>query len=1140
MAYDIGTARGVVQIAYDGKGVTEAQAGLSAVEAQSGKGAAALTGVGKAATKTGLVIAAGLGAAVYAAANFEQKMSNIGAVSGATAKEMEGLRAKALQLGKDTQFSASESADAIEELIKAGISVKDVINGAADATVNLAAAGGVDMPTAASVMSAAMNTFGVAGKDVAQVADLIAGAANASATDVVGVGEAFKYVAPLASAAGISIEDTTVAIAALAKQGIEGSMAGTTLRGMLQNLTPMTDAAAAKMEALGIITKDGSNQFYDAAGNTKSMAEISGVLQKALKGLNDEQMTQALTTMFGARAMTGAVALAKAGKDGFEELATAVGKVSAADVAAEKMDNLKGSFEELKGSVETLAIEIGTPLLNSIRGMVDGLTGAVNWFLGLSNGMQKLIGVGGATAAGILLVVGALIKIIVWGQKVNAMLALTKMAFLGTWAAALGPILAVVAAVAAVVAIFVLLYKKNETFRNAVNAAWAGIKAAVAAVVSWFQGTVAPAFAKVFNAIKEPLMALWAFFKQVWSDLTIIVTRAWSIMGPAVMAGINLIKSVVVAGFNILKSVVVASMNVIKAVFTTAWRVLAAVVGPIWNVIKSVVKNSINVVKNVILGVLNVLKGDWKGAWNNLKAVAQSIWNIIKAVITNALNAIKGVFVAVLNGIKSVVTSAFNGIKSIITSVINGIKSIITSGLNAAKAVFVAVWNAVKAATTAAWNGIKSAVTTGINNVMNLIRSLPGKIKGALSGAASWLVSTGADIVRGLISGISSMAGAVMDALLSLIPGPLKKFAGKLGIGSPSKVFKQFGKWVGQGFIEGVVGTQADVTSAFGGLVEKLKKKGFNSLAAMAKNTRSQLMGIAKTYEEQTARLQEATDKLREIQEEARELRREVAAGIVGTGDIASFSGKTDSEGNPLPVTFADIIAGLRGSVQQARAFAQVITQLQNMGLNQTALEQLIDAGPEAGLAAANAILAEGAGAVAAINDLQIKLQNQADYLGQFAADNMYDAGIKAAQGLVNGLESQIGALEDTMEKLARALVKAIRRALRVKSPSRVMRELGKDTGLGFVLGLAGMARDVSRAGTTLADAARFSMPPGFANASGGVVPNRAMANAPSGPGANLLDVKVFIGETELTDIVRVQVGDTMAPLRRVVQQGAY
>ena len=153
MSYDIGTARGVIEMDYNGRGVTQAEADLQGLEKTGGRTGTSMNKVAKGMATGGLIIAAGLAVGVNAAANFEQRLSAIQAVSGATASEMDALSDKALQLGADTSFSAGESAQAMEELVKAGLSVEDVLNGAADATVSLAAAGEIALPEAATIAS---------------------------------------------------------------------------------------------------------------------------------------------------------------------------------------------------------------------------------------------------------------------------------------------------------------------------------------------------------------------------------------------------------------------------------------------------------------------------------------------------------------------------------------------------------------------------------------------------------------------------------------------------------------------------------------------------------------------------------------------------------------------------------------------------------------------------------------------------------------------------------------------------------------------------------------------------------------------------------------------------------------------------
>lgn len=326
----------------------------------------------------GLAIGAAGAKAIEAAAGFEQTMSGVKAVSGATQEEMKQLSGLALQLGKDTSFSASEAGKGIEELVKGGLSVQDIMGGAAKATLNLAAAGGVSLPDAATIAANALAQFNLKGADMAHVADLIAGAANASALDVGQFKFSLQAAGAVASTVGFSFDGLATAIAVMGKAGITGSDAGTSLKTMFLNLQPSTKKATETMQELGILTKDGANAFFDAAGKVKSMSEVAGILEKATRDLTQQQKLQKLETIFGSDAIRAAAVFAKEGAAGFDTMAASMGKVTAEAVGNEKLNNLNGSLEQLKGSLETAAITLGLTFLPVLKKLTDGATGFIN------------------------------------------------------------------------------------------------------------------------------------------------------------------------------------------------------------------------------------------------------------------------------------------------------------------------------------------------------------------------------------------------------------------------------------------------------------------------------------------------------------------------------------------------------------------------------------------------------------------------------------------------------------------------------------------------------------------------------------------------------------------------------------------
>lgn len=172
------------------------------------------------------------------------------------------------------------------------------------------------------------------------------------------------------------------------------------------------------------------------------------------------------------------------------------------------------------------------------------------------------------------------------------------------------------------------------------------------------------------------------------------------------------------------------------------------------------------------------------------------------------------IVIGVWDKIKAATVAVWNFMSGLIKTVVSGIVVAVRFYFNTYKAIILGVWNAVRVATSAVWNGIRTAVTSTLSTVVSAITGLQGRITRAMSKAATWLVETGKDIVRGLISGIGKLAGDVTDALLNLLPGPLKKFASKLGIKSPSTLFRGYGENIGQGLVIGIDSMTSDVADA--------------------------------------------------------------------------------------------------------------------------------------------------------------------------------------------------------------------------------------------------------------------------------------------------------------------------------------
>ncbi|HEQ3527390.1 TPA: phage tail tape measure protein [Bacillus cereus] len=410
-------------------------------------------------------IGRGLKSAVEESMNFEQQMATIRAVSGATGQEMSKLSKLAVKYGEDTKYSSVEAGKGIEELIKAGVSLTDIINGGLEGALNLAAAGELELGEAAEIASTALNAFKKDGLSVTDAANLLAGAANASATDVHELKYGLSASAAVAAGAGMTFKDTATALAVFAQKGLKGSDAGTSLKTMLMRLNPSTKEAYNKMADLGLITynaqagfdflvKNGvtpasrsvgdievalekyvmqtegvtkwndkcdttfrelatssaflSSKFYDQQGKMQSLEHISGILKESMKDLTDQQRSMALETLFGSDAVRGATILFNEGSQGVNKMYTEMSKVTALETANTKMNTLKGRIEQLSGAFDTMKKTIGDALAPVVSAFVAGLQKLVDGFNSLPGPVQKAVAITG----GIVLAITAIATVI--------------------------------------------------------------------------------------------------------------------------------------------------------------------------------------------------------------------------------------------------------------------------------------------------------------------------------------------------------------------------------------------------------------------------------------------------------------------------------------------------------------------------------------------------------------------------------------------------------------------------------------------------------------------------------------------------------------------------------------------------------
>lgn len=263
------------------------------------------------------------------------------------------------------------------------------------------------------------------------------------------------------------------------------------------------------------------------------------------------------------------------------------------------------------------------------------------------------------------------------------------------------------------------------------------------------------------NAIMPVLNAAFQAFTPVLGSLVAKLTE----VGATIMTTITPV-------INNIAAVIQAALPSIQSAFTTVASTIQGVIDAVFPYIQTVITSTMNVINAIITTVLAAVQGDWNGVWNGIGNILTTVWNGIKANVSAGINAVSGV---------------------------------ISSVMGAVTAYWTGVWNSVKGLVSSAWNGITSAVSNGVNNVMNTVRGIGGKIKGAFSGAGSWLLDAGRNIIMGLVNGIRNAIGSAISAAKNAAANVVDAAKSALGIHSPSRVFRdEVGKMIPAGLGKGV------------------------------------------------------------------------------------------------------------------------------------------------------------------------------------------------------------------------------------------------------------------------------------------------------------------------------------------------
>ncbi len=654
-----------------------------------------ITDIGKTLTVGITTPLLGLGTiSVKTAADFQESMSKVSAISGATGDDLARLTDMAKHMGATTKFSASESAEAFQYMAMAGWKTEDMLSGISG-IMNLAAASGEDLALVSDIVTDALTAFGLSASDSARFADVLAAASSNANTNVAMMGETFKYVAPVAGSLGYSAEDTAVAIGLMGNAGIKASQAGTSLRQILLGLQGGVELATKSTDSWVI-------EVENADGSMRNLNDVVVDLREAFADMTDAQKASNAEAIAGKVGMSGLLAIVNASEGDFNKLTEAINNSNgvAKNMAETMQDNLNGKLTQLKSALEGVAISFGEVLIPMLMKVIESITNVVQKFANLDEGTRKLILTIGAIAASIgplLLVIGKLVttgsKIASWGKGVAAAMKGVMAGTKGIGAvmtAVFGPggiILLVIAGIAALVAGFMYLWNTNEDFKNFFINTWnaivefmtpileylktvivqcwvdittmlqpyiEAIKTFIVEAWNFILTTIVPILNNILSAIITAWQYVWETLQPILSQLKETISAAWDFILSVISKVIDNIASKVTLGFEIVKGIFSTATTIIKSIWDNFGDIIVAKIKNVWDTVAGVFRGASQVLQGIFQTLTGLLTGNWSQCWEGIKNIVSGIWTSITSFVKGGVNSIISAINVFIRGINKI------------------------------------------------------------------------------------------------------------------------------------------------------------------------------------------------------------------------------------------------------------------------------------------------------------------------------------------------------------------------------------------------------------------------------------------------------------------------------------------------------
>lgn len=761
---------------------------------------------------TGLLTFAGLSIRAFdTAADAAQEYAQDASVSFTQVEDratdsLDNIKALGLDTARNFAVNFEQIQPAIYDIFSSveekGEGAKKVLEGIAKAAIG----GATDMQTAGASIIGIMNAWDLGAKDVNRINDHMFQLVRKGRGTFQQFTGAMGKAIPSAKNAGQSIEEVSAMLMLMTRSGMTTAMSGTSAARAMDLLANPIFEKNLKAQGMSV---------FDNSGKMKQMSEVVKMLGKHMKGMSLKEQTKEWKELAGGAGNNTQARkffnLALTDTAGTYKLMQKYAKNAggAADDAYNIMkDTPQAKMQLFTNQWETFKVGVGE-VFNQVKVFIaSALTPLLNWFNQLSPAAKNSI----AAIVGIVTAIAGIAGVVLLVMGGMALLSGIGLTLGGIFAAVAWPILAVVAAVALVGGAAYLLIQN-----------WDSVKAWWDRVWQDMQRVIEP-FIEHFNRGLKKLSDGWEWFMAA-------VGPALDNMGKSLSNFMN-------AAGPIFNWIVAA----ILAVLVPAWEILSSIVGKVMGGIGSMLGGLINVLSGVIDFIVALFTGNWQGLWDATVKIFQGIVQMITGFFQTLGGALAGIVSGVIGGIidfffylwdvlvgHSIIPDTINAIVEwfkklpgwvfgVVSGFVSGVVKFIAALPGKAVAAVAPFVSGIKNKATEAWNGFKSAVSTGISNAITTVKELPGKIKGALSGAIGWLKNVGENVVQGLINGIKSMWDNAVGWISRLGNAVVNAAKKAFNQNSPSKKFFDIGANNIKGMINGTLSQKQALMAAYNGL----------------------------------------------------------------------------------------------------------------------------------------------------------------------------------------------------------------------------------------------------------------------------------------------------------------------------------